>query len=105
LEAWHGHTSTERYDRIGAAMRWSQILASASAIFFGFLLNITVDRPSNFSYYDNVNLVAALYAVTVATTMFLTPVIYHPRHYRKLDVDPPTINGPTQSSYLRSYGL
>jgi hypothetical protein len=80
-------TSTERYDRMGAAMRWSQILASASSIFFGFLLSIAVDRLPNFSPHDNEILLAALYAVTVATTMFLTPVIYHGRHYRKLDVE------------------
>jgi Family of unknown function (DUF6328) len=80
-------TSTERYDRMGAAMRWCQILASSSSIFFGFLLNITIDRPSHFSFFDNSILLAALYAVTIATTMFFTPVIYHARHYRKLDVE------------------
>jgi len=80
-------TSTEQYDRMGAAMRWSQILASASSIFFGFLLKITVDRLPYFSSHDNEILLAALYAVTIATTMFLTPVIYHGRHYRKLDVE------------------
>jgi hypothetical protein len=80
-------SSTERYDRVGVSFRWPQILASASSIFFGFLLNIIVDRPSNFSFLDNANLLAALYAVTIATTMFLIPVVYHTRHYRKLDVE------------------
>jgi Family of unknown function (DUF6328) len=80
-------TSTEHYDRMGAAMRWSQILASASSIFFGFLLKIAVNPPSNFSFIDIANFLGALYAVTIATTMFLTPVVYHTRHYRKLDVE------------------
>jgi hypothetical protein len=80
-------SSTEHYDRMGASMRWCQILASASSIFFGFLLNIAVDPPSYFTFFDNVILLAALYAVTVATTMFILPVIFHATHYRKLDVE------------------
>ena len=68
-------------------MRWSQILASASSIFFGFLLDIVVNPPSYFKFFDNVVLLAALYAVTVATAMFVIPVIYHVTHYRKFDVD------------------
>ena len=80
-------SSTERYDRVGVTFRWPQILASASSIFFGFLLNIAVDPPSYFTFFDNVILLAALYAVTVATTMFILPVIFHATHYRKLDVE------------------
>jgi hypothetical protein len=80
-------SSTEHYDRVGAAIRWSQILASASSIFFGFLLNIAVNPPSYFTFFDNVILLAALYAVTVATAMFIMPVIFHASHYRKFDVE------------------
>ena len=80
-------SSTEHYDRMGASLRWCQILGSASSIFFGFLLNIAVNPPSYFTFFDNVILLAALYAVTVATTMFIMPVIYHARHYRRLDVE------------------
>jgi hypothetical protein len=80
-------SSTERYDRVGVTFRWPQILASASSIFFGFLLNIAVDPPSYFTFFDNIILLAALYAVTIATTMFILPVIFHASHYRKLDVE------------------
>src|SRR5438093_10293183 len=80
-------SSTERYDRVVVPFRWPQILAAASSIFFGFLLNIAVNPPSYFTFFDNVILLAALYAVTVATTMFIMPVIYHARHYRRLDVE------------------
>jgi uncharacterized protein DUF6328 len=80
-------SSTEHYDRMGASLRWCQILASASSIFFGFLLNIAVNPPSYFTFFDNVILLAALYAVTVATTMFIMPVIYHMTRYRRLDVE------------------
>src|SRR5215210_7045726 len=80
-------SSTERYDRVGVTFRWPPILASASSIFFGFLLNIAVDPPSYFTFFDNIILLAALYAVTIATTMFIIPVIFHASHYRKLDVE------------------
>ena len=80
-------SSTERYDRVGVTFRWPQILASASSIFFGFLLNIAVNPPSYFTFLDNAILLAALYAVTIATTMFIMPVIFHASHYRKFDVE------------------
>src|SRR6478752_9851384 len=79
--------STEHYDRVGVSFRWPQILASASSIFFGFLLNIVIFPPSYFTFFDNVILLAALYAVTVATAMFVMPVIYHASNYRRLDVE------------------
>ncbi|PWU81755.1 MAG: hypothetical protein DLM72_05495 [Candidatus Nitrosopolaris wilkensis] len=82
-----GSDTTERYSKIGADLDWSITLASASSIFFGFLLNIAVNSPSYFRFLDNVILLAALYAVTVATTMFIMPVIYHMSRYRQFDVD------------------
>ena len=80
-------SSTETYDRVGASLRWSQILGAASSIFFGFLLNIAVNPPSYFHFSDSIILLAALYAMTVATVMFVVPVIYHLIHYRQFDVE------------------
>lgn len=80
-------SSTEHYDRVGVSFRWPQILASASSIFFGFLLDIVVNPPSYFAYTDSVIVMTALYCVAVATAMFIMPVIYHMTHYRKFDVD------------------
>src|SRR6476659_10863207 len=79
--------STEHYDRVGVSFRWPQILASASSIFFGFLLNIVIFPPSYFTFFDNVILLAALYALTVATAMFVMPVIYNVSNYRRLNVE------------------
>jgi hypothetical protein len=79
-------SSSEKYDRVGASLRWSQILAAASSIFFGFLLKIAVNPPSYFQLFDNLVLLAALYAVTTATAMFIMPVV-HMMHYRKFDVE------------------
>jgi len=79
--------TSENYDIVGADLDWSIILASACSIFFGFLLKISVNSPSYFTFFDNVILLAALYAVTVATAMFIMPVIYHARSYHRLDVE------------------
>ena len=52
-------SSTETYDRVGASLRWSQILGAASSIFFGFLLNIAVNPPSYFHFSDSIILLAS----------------------------------------------
>jgi hypothetical protein len=81
------HYSSEHYDIIGSDLDWFIILAAASSIFFGFLLKIAENPPSYFTVFDNYVLLAALYAVTVATAMFIMPVIYHISNYRRLDVE------------------
>jgi hypothetical protein len=80
-------SSTERYDRVAANLDWFIILIPASSIFFGFLLDIAVNPPSYFRLFDYSILLAALYATTVATAMFILPVIFHATHYRKFDVE------------------
>jgi hypothetical protein len=80
-------SSTERYDRVGSNLDWFIILAPACPIFFGFLLNIAINPPSYFTFFDNMILLAALYAVAVATAMLILPVIIHASHYRKFDVE------------------
>ena len=63
------------------------ILITSCIIFFGFLLKIAVNPPSYFRLFDSIILLTALYAVTVATIMFILPVIYHASSYRRLDVE------------------
>jgi hypothetical protein len=70
-------SSTEYYTRVAADLDWSIVLGAASSIFFGFLLNTAVNPPPYFQFFDNIILLAALYAATVATAMFIMPVIYH----------------------------
>ena len=79
--------SSEHHDIVGANLDWLIILATACTIFFGFLLKIELNPPSYFTFFDNMILLAALYAVTVATAMFIMPVIYHASNYRRLDVE------------------
>ena len=80
-------SSTERYSRVASNLDWVIVLIPASSIFFGFLLHISVNPPSYFLFSDSMILLAALYAVAVATVMFVMPVIYHSTHYHQLDVD------------------
>ena len=79
--------SSEHYDKVGADLDWFIILATSCTIFFGFLLKIAVNPPSYFRLFDSIILLTALYAVTVATIMFLKPIIYHATSYRRLDVE------------------
>jgi hypothetical protein len=79
--------SSERYSRVASNLDWVIVLIPASSIFFGFLLNIAVNPPSYFHFSDDMILLAALYAVTVATVMFIMPVIHHSTHYHQLDVE------------------
>jgi len=78
--------SSEHYDIVGADLDWFIILATSCTIFFGFLLKIAVNPPSYFRLFDSIILLTALYALTVATIMFLKPIIYHATSYRRLDV-------------------
>jgi hypothetical protein len=80
-------SSTEHYSRVASNLDWSIVLIAASSIFFGFLLNIAVNTPSYFHFSDSIILLTALYAVTVATVMFVMPVIHHSTHYHQLDVE------------------
>ena len=79
--------SSEHYDIVGADLDWFIILATSCTIFFGFLLKIAVNPPSYFRLFDSIILLTALYAITVATIMFLKPIIYHATSYRRLDVE------------------
>jgi hypothetical protein len=79
--------SSEHYDIVGADLDWFIVLASACTIFFGFLLKIELNPPLYFTFFDHIILLTALYAVTVATAMFILPIIYHVNNYRRLDVE------------------
>ena len=81
------NSSTEHYSRVGSLLDWSIVLGASSSIFFGFLLKIAVNPPSYLQLFDNLVLLAALYAVTTATVMFIMPVVHHMMHYRKFDVE------------------
>ncbi len=80
-------SSTEHYSRVASVLDWAVVLVPSSSIFFGFFLDIAVNPPSYFQLFDNLVLLAALYAVTTATVLFIMPVVHHMMHYRRLDVE------------------
>ena len=53
-------SSTERYSRVAANLDWVIVLGASSSIFFGFLLNITVNPLSYFQFSDNMILLPVL---------------------------------------------
>lgn len=69
---------TRRYDTI---LKESALLTTFSGILFGFLLNISVNRPSTFALIDIIILIIALYSITVASVLFVMPVVYHHVQY------------------------
>ena len=80
-------TSTDHFDRVSAALRESSILMSGSSILFGFLLKINLDSLKTPSFVDGLILLASIYSVTIATVLFIMPVIFHQRHYQTFDVE------------------
>ena len=80
-------TSTDHFDRVSAALRESSILMSGSSILFGFLLNINLDSLKTPSFVDGLILLASIYSVTIATVLFIMPVIFHQRHSQTFDVE------------------
>ena len=68
----------QRYDTI---LKESALLTTFSGIVFGFLLNISVNTPRNFSLIDIIVTIIALYSITIAASLFVMPVIYHHVQY------------------------
>ena len=68
----------QRYD---TRLKESVLLTTFSAILFGFLLNISVNTPRNFSLIDIIVTIIALYSITIAASLFVMPVIYHHVQY------------------------
>jgi hypothetical protein len=66
------------YDSI---VKESALLTSFSGILFGFLLNISVSPPDEFSFTENFTLLVAITSITVAISLFAMPVLYHHLQY------------------------
>ena len=72
------------YDTV---LRESALLTTFSGILFGFLLNISINVPSDFDIVDRIILLVALYSITVAVFLFIMPVIYHHLEYPYTDFE------------------
>lgn len=66
------------YDTI---LKESAVLTTVSGFLFAFLLNISINRPSDFSLEDGIILMVALFTITFATSFLSMPVFYHHLQY------------------------
>jgi hypothetical protein len=66
------------YDTI---LKESAVLTTISGFLFGFLLNISINRPSEFSSEDSIILMLALFTITFAVSFLSMPVLYHHLQY------------------------
>lgn len=64
-----------------AILRESAVLTTVSGFLFAFLLNVSINRPSDFSFEDGIILMIALFTITFATTFLSMPVLYHHLQY------------------------
>jgi hypothetical protein len=72
------------YDSV---IRESALLTTFSGVLFGFLLEISVRPPEEFSIVDNVTLLIAITSITIAISLFVMPVIYHHLQYPYKDLN------------------
>lgn len=68
-------------------LRECSVLIVISGILFGFLLNISINVPENFGTVNTVALPVAIFSITVATSFFAMPVIYHHLQYPYSDIE------------------
>lgn len=73
-----GGDISKDYDTI---LKESAVLTTVSGFLFAFLLNISINRPSDFSFEDGIILMIALFTITFATSLLSMPVFYHHLQY------------------------
>jgi hypothetical protein len=71
------------YDTI---LKESAILTTFSGILFGFLLQISINSPHSFDFFNKLLILISLYSITIATSLFIMPVIYHHLQYPYKDI-------------------
>ena len=62
---------SQDYDTI---LKESALLTTFAGILFGFLLEISINTPTDFSLEDRIIL---LFSITIAASLFVMPVVYH----------------------------
>jgi len=68
----------QHYDTI---LKESALLATFAGILFGFLLQISINTPRYFTYFDKAILLVAPFSITIAASLFAMTVIYHHLEY------------------------
>jgi len=57
----------QHYDTI---LKESALLAAFAGILFGFLLQISINTPRYFTYFDKAILLVALFSITISASLF-----------------------------------
>ena len=74
---------SQDYDTI---LKESALLTTFAGILFGFLLEISINTPADFSLEDRIILLFSLFSITIAASFFVMPVIYHHIQYPYKDL-------------------
>ena len=73
----------QNYDTI---LKESAILTAFSGILFGFLLQISINSSQYFGLFNKLLILISLYSITITTSLFIMPVIYHHLQYPYKDI-------------------
>jgi Family of unknown function (DUF6328) len=74
---------SQDYDTI---LKESALLTTFAGILFGFLLEISINTPTDFSLEDRIILLFSLFSITIAASLFVMPVVYHHIQYPYKDL-------------------
>jgi hypothetical protein len=80
-------TKDDIFDNYRALLAESAVLTTFSTILFGFLLNVSINMPQDFGLFNQALMLAALFSMTVAVSLFIMPVIYHHLQYPYRDFE------------------
>ena len=73
----------QNYDTI---LKESAVLTAFSGILFGFLLQISINSSQYFGLFNKLLILISLYSITITTSLFIMPVIYHHLQYPYKDI-------------------
>jgi ABC-type uncharacterized transport system permease subunit len=83
--------TTRKEDRLAQGydtiLKESALLTTFAGILFGFLLEISINTPTDFALGDKIILLLSLFSITIAASLFVMPVIYHHIQYPYKDLD------------------
>ena len=81
------NTKDDIFDNYRALLAESAVLITFSTILFGFLLSVSINVPEDFGLFNQASMLAALFSMTVAVSLFIMPVIYHHLQYPYRDFE------------------
>lgn len=81
----HGEKNTRTFDPdkdklikdYDTILKEAALLTTFTGILFGFLLNISVTSSQVLDLGEQIVLATALFSITIATSLFIMPVVYH----------------------------